>query len=99
MGNAFRKNKEDIAEKKNSVVNILKDAKIENNSVSSDNIGKFVDELLDNKEVNMSYLPDGVEKQIYKNLLVYGLNIMKEVISTSKIEIVGHEITFTIKPL
>ena len=101
MGNAFRKNKEkeDIAEKKNSVVNILKDTKIENNSISSDNISKFVDELLDNKEVNMSYLPDGVEKQIYKNLLVYGLNIMKEVISTSKVEIVGHEITFTVKPL
>lgn len=101
MGNAFRKNKEkeDIAEKKNSVVSILKDTKIENNSISSDNISKFVDELLDNKEVNMSYLPDGVEKQIYKNLLVYGLNIMKEVISTSKVEIVGHEITFTIKPL
>jgi hypothetical protein len=101
MGNAFKKNKEkeDIADKKNSVVNILKDTKIENNSISSDNISKFVDELLDNKEVNMSYLPDGVEKQVYKNLLVYGLNIMKEVISTSKVQVVGHEITFTIKPL
>ena len=58
-----------------------------------------IDDLLDNKEVNMSYLPDGVEKQIYKNLLVYGLNIVKEVISTSKIEIAGHEITFNIKPV
>lgn len=47
----------------------------------------------------MSYVPDGVEKEIYKNLLVYGLNIMKEVISKSKVEVVGHEITFTIKPL
>jgi hypothetical protein len=101
MGNAFKKNKEkeDIADKKNSVVNILKDTKIENNSISSDNISKFVDELLDNKEVNMSYLPDGVEKQVYKNLLIYGLNIMKEVISTSKVQVVGHEITFTIKPI
>ena len=101
MGNAFKKNKEkeDIVEKKNSVIDILKEKKIENNSISSDSISKFVDELLNNKEVNMSYLPDGVEKEIYKNLLVYGLNIMKEVISTSKVEVVGHEITFTIKPL
>ena len=59
----------------------------------------ILDELLDNKEVNMCYLPDGVEKELYKNLLVYGLNIMKEVISTSKVQVVGHEITFTIKPL
>ena len=77
MGNTFKKNKETI-EKKNSVIDILKDSKIENNSISSDSISKFVDELLNNKEVNMSYLPDGVEKQIYKNLLVYMLNIMKK---------------------
>ena len=94
MGNALKKNKE-----KNSVIDILKEKKTENNSISSDSISKFVDELLNNKEVNMSYVPDGVEKEIYKNLLVYGLNIMKEVISKSKVEVVGHEITFTIKPL
>ena len=92
MGNALKKNKE-----KNSVIDILKEKKTENNSISSDSISKFVDELLNNKEVNMSYVPDGVEKEIYKNLLVYGLNIMKEVISKSKVEVVGHEITFTIK--
>jgi hypothetical protein len=95
MGNALKKNKEE----KNSVIDILKEKKTENNSISSDSISKFVDELLNNKEVNMSYVPDGVEKEIYKNLLVYGLNIMKEVISKSKVEVVGHEITFTIKPL
>lgn len=102
MGNSFKKNKEKeevLIEKKNSVIDILKDENIQNNSISSDNISKFVDDLLDNKEVNMSYLPDGIEKQIYKNLLVYGLNIMKEVISKSRVEIVGHEITFSIKPL
>ena len=101
MGNAFKKNKEkeEIIEKKNSVIDLLKESKIENNSISSDNISKFVDDLLNNREVNMSYLPDGIEKQIYKNLLVYALNIMKEVISTSKVQVVGHEITFVIKPL
>ena len=82
MGNALKKNKEE----KNSVIDILKEKKTENNSISSDSISKFVDELLNNKEVNMSYVPDGVEKEIYKNLLVYGLNIMKEVISKSKVD-------------
>jgi hypothetical protein len=100
MGNALKKNKnKEITEQKNSVIDILKEEKIQNNYISSDNISNFVDDLLDNKEVNMSYLPDGIEKQIYKNLLVYGLNIVKEVISTSKIEIAGHEITFNIKPV
>jgi hypothetical protein len=88
MGNIFRK------EKKSS----LKKLKLEKDAISSEQIEKFVNEILNNKDVNISYLPDGAEKEIYKNLLVYILNITKELIKTTKVEVVGHEITFTIKP-
>ena len=89
MGNIFRKEK-----KKSS----LKNLKFDKDSISTEQIEKFVNELLNNKDVNINYLPDGAEKEIYKNLLVYILNITKELIKTAKVEIVGHEITFTIKP-
>lgn len=88
MGNIFRKEKKSSSKK----------LKLERDSISAEQIEKFVNEILNNKDVNISYLPDGAEKEIYKNLLVYILNITKELIKTAKVELVGHEITFTIKP-
>ena len=87
MGNIFRK------EKKTS-----KKLKLDKDSISSEQIEKFVNELLNNKDVNMDYIPDAAEKEIYKKILIYGLNITKELIKTAKVEVIGHEITFTIKP-
>jgi hypothetical protein len=86
MGNIFRK------EKKTSK------KKLEKESISSEQIEKFVNEILNNKDVNMEYIPDAAEKEIYKKILIYGLNIAKELIKTAKVEVIGHEITFTIKP-
>ncbi len=88
MGNIFRKEKKSSSKK----------LKFDKDSISSEQIEKFVNELLNNKDVNINYLPDVAEKEIYKNLLIYILNIAKEVIKSAKIEAVGHEITFIIKP-
>jgi hypothetical protein len=45
----------------------------------------------------MSYVPDVVEKEIYKNLIIYFFGIFKEVVDSTKIEFLDHEITFIIK--
>lgn len=52
-----------------------------------------------NKNINIGYLPDYVEKQIYKNIFSYMMNMFKEIILNSKIQVVGHEITISIKPI
>ena len=74
----------------------MKEANININSVSSNTLDEIIDKLISNKDVNMTYIPDAVERQIYRNLLIYFFGILKEVIRSSKIEFFNHEITFTI---
>jgi len=86
MGNSKSKNKEEPPLKKSTI--------------SSDKIDKFVDDfLLKNKDINIDYLPDYVEKQIYKNMFIYLMNMTTELIENSKIVFLGHEISITIKPI
>jgi hypothetical protein len=100
MGNTFNKTQKkngNSIEKKISVINLIKDVKIETDSNSSETINKIVDQLISKKDVNMSYVPDVVEKEIYKNLIIYFFGIFKEVVDSTKIEFLDHEITFIIK--
>ena len=71
----------------------------EDGDISHDKIDKFVEEMMLNKNINIGYLPDYVEKQIYKNIFSYMMNMFKEIILNSKIQVVGHEITISIKPI
>ena len=47
-------------------------------TISKDNINKFVEELLKKQDINITYLPDSVEKQIYSNILVLVLNLIEK---------------------
>lgn len=101
MGNTLKKTKEKndkSIEKKKSLITLIKDIKVEDDSISSDVVDKIVENLLSKKDVNMSYVPDVVEKEIYKNLIIYFFGIFKEVVDTTKIEFLEHEITFIMKP-
>ena len=71
----------------------------EDGDISQDKIDKFVEEMMLNKNINIGYLPDYVEKQIYKNIFSYMMNMFKEIILNSRIQVVGHEITISIKPI
>lgn len=77
---------------------MIKDIKVENDNINSDVIDKIIENLISKKDVNMSYVPDIIEKEIYKNLIIYFFGIFKEVVDTTKIEFLEHEITFIIKP-
>ena len=85
MGNSKSKNKE---------------PDVKNSTISPEKIDKFVEEfLLKNKDLNIDYLPDCVEKQIYKNIFIYLMNMTTELIENSKIVFLGHEISISIKPV
>ena len=102
MGNTFKKNKEKNDnsidnDKKKSLITLIKDIKVDNKNISSDAADKIVENLISKKDVNMSYVPDVIEKEIYKNLIIYFFGIFKEIVDTTKIEFLEHEITFIIK--
>jgi hypothetical protein len=62
-------------------------------------IEEFVDKIMQDPAINSKYLPDIVEKQIYKNVLIMGLGMIKQILSTTEIRTLGHKITLTMEPL
>jgi hypothetical protein len=92
--------KTDIIKKdKNIDVKNIKNIKINNISkLSKDKIDEFIEELLKNENINLQYLPDSIEKKIYKNVFSMIFSILIDVTNNTKISVIGHEITITIKP-
>ena len=67
--------------------------------LSRKRINLFVEQLLDNKNVNIRYLPDAVERQIYRNVITILIGIMDDVISTTSIRFMGQQIVLDLKPI
>lgn len=67
-------------------------------SFSEDKIDAFVDKLLENQSINMSLMPDYIEKQLYKNVFSICLGILDTVLDTVKIEFMGHKIVIDLSP-
>ena len=69
---------------------------IKPSDVSNEKINDFIDKLL-KTDTNIKYLPDFVERQIYQNILTMGLNILDDMLETTSIQFVGHEIKFDLR--
>jgi len=72
---------------------------LSNGTVTKKRINELVDKLISDKNVNISYLPDFVEKQIYKNVLHMIISLLHGVIKTSSVEFLGHQLKFTLNPI
>jgi signal transduction histidine kinase len=65
--------------------------------VSKDKIKHYVDNLLENSDTNISYLPDFVEKKIYTNILGVALKVLDDMLQTTTMKFLGHEIAFDLR--
>ena len=61
-------------------------------------VNEFVDQLLQDHAVNIEYLPDFVEKQIYRNVLNLLIGLLNHTLDSTNIEFLGHDLKFTIQP-
>jgi hypothetical protein len=68
-------------------------------TLSKERVNEFVEKLLADESVNISYLPDFVEKQIYKNTLNLLIGLLNNTLNTASLNIIGHQLTFSINPL
>ena len=66
--------------------------------VCSKTIDAVVDEFLKDNGLNTVFIPDFVEKKLYKNVLVLALSAMNRVLDTAHVEFLGHRIEFFMKP-
>jgi hypothetical protein len=67
--------------------------------VCSKTIDAVVEEFLKDNGLNSAFIPDFVEKKLYKNVLVLALSAMNRVLDTVHVEFLGHRIEFTMKPV
>lgn len=66
--------------------------------LSKQRVDEFVEKLLSDNKVNIGYLPDFVERQIYKNVFNLMIGLMDNTLSSTSVKLLGHELTFNIKP-
>lgn len=62
-------------------------------------IEQYAEKLLASSSVNLKMVPDVMEKKMYIVLLTIILSEMKESLEKTSIVILGHEITFSFKPI
>ena len=67
--------------------------------ISTEAIKNYVDDLISNEDVNIRYLPDFVERQLYRNIFNIMLNILDHVLNNSKVSLFNHEIKFDVVPM
>lgn len=66
--------------------------------ISAEQIDFFVQTILTDNNMNISYLPDWVEKQLYYNFFHMLLVMIKTTADNSSFKVIGHDIHFTMKP-
>lgn len=68
-------------------------------TVSEYNAYKYIDSILENPDTNISWLPDSVERKIYKNMFMLILNVIETTLENTGVHFAGHRLGFVIDPI
>jgi len=60
---------------------------------------KYINDILKNKNINNSLIPDTIERNLYINILKLIINHIKEITDTIRIEFIGHVLTIKMEKL
>lgn len=72
--------------------------KVRSREISNSNIESFVDDVLADPSVNISLLPDAIERPLYTNLIKIVLNVLQKTLAGIKLDLVNHELSLEINP-
>jgi hypothetical protein len=61
-------------------------------------LNQFVTKLLNEKLVNIGWLSDSIEHQLYFNCLILIFTVLQSFMGTTKIDLLGHSITIDMSP-
>lgn len=93
MGNIFSNRR-----KKSSRTPSLSFHSTPKSKVDESLIDDIITDYLKKEENNNPYLPDFVERRIYKNVLSMLLNILASSVNTIEIKLLGHTIELRMRP-
>lgn len=60
--------------------------------ISKEQINSYIEKLLNDDNINIKYLPNFVERQIYKNIFNILIGVMDNIIESSSLTIMDHKI-------
>ena len=66
--------------------------------LSKQRISQYVEGLLNDETVNIKYLPDWVERQIYRNFFGILVGVVNNMADSTSIELLGHQLKFDLVP-
>ena len=66
---------------------------------SEKNIDKYITNILENKDMNITWLPDAVERKIYKNIMNLVISAVESTMESSSVRFLGHDMKFVIYPV
>ena len=69
------------------------------NTISTQSIDKFVDDLIADPNVNIYLIPDRVEKTMYTNTLKMFFSILQKTFNNISVDIIGHEFKMSVVPI
>lgn len=104
------KNKNLILELENSkkqiedMKKIINNIDLSRNTIKKDNIKElskikieeFVEKLISDEQLNINWLPDYVERQIYFNVFNIIMRLLTDILEDTSLELIGHKIKFNI---
>jgi len=110
MNSEKEKNKNLILELENSkkqiedMKKIINNIDLSSNTIKKDNIKEmskikieeFVEKLISDEQLNINWLPDYVERQIYFNVFNIIMRLLTDILEDTSLELIGHKINFNI---
>ena len=88
------KQKEKIHDKQNKqqLINIEVEKKM------NKSIKKLVNHLLENDNINNTYIPDFIERKLYENIFTLLIGLLKDTLENANIKFLNQNIRFKITP-
>ena len=62
-------------------------------------IDNFVDKILANKNCNVSWIPDKIEKAMYRNVMHLVIGYIESITESVEIKVANHKITIAMEPI
>lgn len=66
--------------------------------VSTIDIDKYIDELLQDPTINIQYFPDSIERGMYRNILGLTVNLIRKMATDTSLNVLGHSIHLVMVP-
>lgn len=65
---------------------------------SQEHLEQVIETILQDADVNIKYLPDAVERHLYRNVFQILIGVLGQIVRESSMEILGHELRFQLAP-